>query len=238
LKPIDAIRILVGCGLTMLKAKRTIEALQDKGEIEVRLPAIPNMTKTRAHLSQAGVRAIPYVTDAIDVKAVREQLALTQEQFALRFNLPLNTVQHWEQGRELDQASNNYVRLIQHMPERVSFYQLEQEASVKQDPAALEKQAKRGEWTRNLWKATEGTTREYAKLSVDKTATFEDIRRAFFAYKNVLLDQSRPEGMSEANIERWREVHEAEWWAEELKLRLVRGLPSRREEEAKPKRRA
>ena len=37
---------------------------------------------------------------------------MTQQQFALQFNLPLATVQHWEQGRELDQAANNYLRVI------------------------------------------------------------------------------------------------------------------------------
>ena len=49
-------------------------------------------------------------------KALRARLGLTQEQFALKFNLPLQTVQHWEQGRELDQASNNYLRVIMSNP--------------------------------------------------------------------------------------------------------------------------
>jgi len=48
------------------------------------------------------------------VRALRERLGLTQEQFALRFNLGLDTVQSWEQGdRTPDRYANNYLRVIE-----------------------------------------------------------------------------------------------------------------------------
>lgn len=42
------------------------------------------------------VRAVPPVTD---VRALRERLKLSQEEFAERFMLSLRTVQEWEQNR-------------------------------------------------------------------------------------------------------------------------------------------
>jgi DNA-binding transcriptional regulator YiaG len=35
----------------------------------------------------------------VDVKAIRETMELSQEQFALEFGLELATVRNWEQGR-------------------------------------------------------------------------------------------------------------------------------------------
>ncbi len=36
----------------------------------------------------------------VDVRALRERLGLTQEQFARRYRFPLRSVQEWEQGRK------------------------------------------------------------------------------------------------------------------------------------------
>ena len=115
-KHVTAARILVDNGLTLLKAKRTIDALLAAGHIEARLPAVPCLRTTAERLKAAGVSVSRLATQAVDLKALRARLGLTQEQFALKFNLPLQTVQHWEQGRELDQASNNYLRVIMSNP--------------------------------------------------------------------------------------------------------------------------
>ena len=36
----------------------------------------------------------------VDVRALRERLGLTQEEFARRYRFPLRSVQEWEQGRK------------------------------------------------------------------------------------------------------------------------------------------
>lgn len=41
----------------------------------------------------------PVMVHKIDVRAVRESLKLTQEEFALRFGFNLGTLRGWEQGR-------------------------------------------------------------------------------------------------------------------------------------------
>jgi putative transcriptional regulator len=54
------------------------------------------------------------------VKSLRRSLALTQEQFAARFHIPIGTLRDWEQGRsEPDQTARAYLTVIAHEPESV-----------------------------------------------------------------------------------------------------------------------
>ena len=54
-------------------------------------------------------------------KVIRRALALTQEEFASRFAIPLGTLRDWEQGRsEPDQPARAYLRVIARDPEGVS----------------------------------------------------------------------------------------------------------------------
>jgi putative transcriptional regulator len=53
-------------------------------------------------------------------KTLRRALGLTQEEFALRYHIPLGTLRDWEQGRcEPDQPSRAYLTVIAHDPEGV-----------------------------------------------------------------------------------------------------------------------
>ena len=55
------------------------------------------------------------------VKIIRRALELTQEEFAVRFHIPLGTLRDWEQGRaEPDQPTRAYLTLIAKDPEHVS----------------------------------------------------------------------------------------------------------------------
>lgn len=54
------------------------------------------------------------------VKTLRRALALTQEEFAARYHIPLATLRDWEQGRsEPDQPARAYLTVIAHDPEGV-----------------------------------------------------------------------------------------------------------------------
>ena len=54
---------------------------------------------------------------AVDVRAVRKRLGLTQEGFARRFGFGLATVRDWEQGRyQPDQAARSYITVIDREP--------------------------------------------------------------------------------------------------------------------------
>ena len=55
------------------------------------------------------------------VKVIRRALELTQEEFSVRYHIPLGTLRDWEQGRsEPDQPTRAYLTLIARDPEQVS----------------------------------------------------------------------------------------------------------------------
>jgi putative transcriptional regulator len=54
------------------------------------------------------------------VRTLRRALALTQEEFAARFHIPLGTLRDWEQGRtQPDQPTQAYLKVIARDPEGV-----------------------------------------------------------------------------------------------------------------------
>ena len=53
-------------------------------------------------------------------KIIRRALALTQEEFAARYHIPLGTLRDWEQGRaQPDRPTQAYLKIIACEPERV-----------------------------------------------------------------------------------------------------------------------
>ena len=55
------------------------------------------------------------VPDAVNVKAIREGLGLSQSQFAAKYGFSPRTLQQWEQGRaKPDSAVRAYLTVIQH----------------------------------------------------------------------------------------------------------------------------
>ena len=47
------------------------------------------------------------------LKIIRRALGLTQEEFAVRYRIPLGTLRDWEQGaKQPDQAARAYLRAI------------------------------------------------------------------------------------------------------------------------------
>jgi putative transcriptional regulator len=54
-------------------------------------------------------------------KTLRRTLSMTQEEFAMRFHIPIGTLRDWEQGRcEPDQPARAYLTVIAHDPEGVT----------------------------------------------------------------------------------------------------------------------
>lgn len=53
-------------------------------------------------------------------KIIRRALALTQQEFAVRYHIPLGTLRDWEQGRARpDRPTQAYLKIIACEPERV-----------------------------------------------------------------------------------------------------------------------
>ena len=125
-RSIDATAALARGGRSLLRAKRTIESLIDKGEVAVRIPTLESVSTLAAELRNAGVSMARIAATVVEVKAVRLAMGLTQEQFALRFGLELDVVQNWEQGRtQPDKPSAAYLRAIAADPDGVAKSQEE-----------------------------------------------------------------------------------------------------------------
>jgi putative transcriptional regulator len=61
-----------------------------------------------------------HVPERIDVKAVRTNLGMTQQEFAGRFGFSVNTLRHWERGsRQPEGPARAYLRVIEHAPKVV-----------------------------------------------------------------------------------------------------------------------
>jgi putative transcriptional regulator len=61
-----------------------------------------------------------HVPEAVDVRAIRERLGLSQSDFARRFGFRLDAVQNWEQGRRRPAgAARAFLKVIDREPEAV-----------------------------------------------------------------------------------------------------------------------
>ena len=107
-------------GLVRIKSDGTEEALDTP-------PLVP-LSAAEIEAAAARDRENPPLTDARPgqlrpvprVKTLRRALALTQEEFAVRYQIPLGTLRDWEQGRsEPDQPTKAYLTVIARDPEGV-----------------------------------------------------------------------------------------------------------------------
>jgi putative transcriptional regulator len=61
------------------------------------------------------------MTRTAQAKIIRRALELTQEDFGVRYHIPIGTLRDWEQGRaEPDQPTRAYLTLIARDPDRVN----------------------------------------------------------------------------------------------------------------------
>ncbi len=116
---IAAIESLVRRHVPLLKAKRAIEAVLTEGSHYLPVPKVEDPEMLRSELQEAGftVRVAPVTGRAIDVKALRERLGTTQEQFAARYRISLDVLRNWEQRRnEPDSIARNVLEMIERDP--------------------------------------------------------------------------------------------------------------------------
>ena len=114
-RPIDAVMALARRGASLLKAKRIIEEVIDtRRQVGIALPMVEDRLALIKELNDARIMAQSIRDEVVDVKALRECLGRSQEQFSLIYNIPLDTLRKWERReREPDTAAMNYLRMIQ-----------------------------------------------------------------------------------------------------------------------------
>ena len=82
--------------------KKLVEALRDA-------IAYSSGDKSRGRITTVNV------PKDVDVKAIRERLGYTQEEFAIRFGFSIGTLQHWEQGRRNPEGpARAYLKVIRY----------------------------------------------------------------------------------------------------------------------------
>ena len=105
----------------MAKAKRIVEETIETGRAIVELPMVEDAGVLAAELRDSGFHVRKMGSSSVDVKAIREQLHLTQEQFALRYGFDLGTLRNWEIGkRKPPTAVASYLRVIERLPDHAS----------------------------------------------------------------------------------------------------------------------
>lgn len=61
-----------------------------------------------------------HIPEAIDVKAIREAMEMSQSEFAAYFGFSVRTLQDWEQGRRVPSGvARNFLILLQRAPDMV-----------------------------------------------------------------------------------------------------------------------
>jgi DNA-binding transcriptional regulator YiaG len=108
-------------GMTMLRAKRAVEEMLAKGRVVVRLPTVESQVILARELADAGCKAATLAAKPVDVQRLRRRLGYSQEQFALQYGLDVDAVRNWESHRRTpDPAAQNFLRVIERMPEQAS----------------------------------------------------------------------------------------------------------------------
>jgi putative transcriptional regulator len=92
---------------------RTFDAMSEDKRHQAAISDPDALPATQAQLARA--RRLP------SVRALREKLKLTQEEFAARFHLPLGTIRDWEQGaHHPDKAAQVLLTVIARDPDAVA----------------------------------------------------------------------------------------------------------------------
>ncbi len=78
---------------------------------------IEGMREAVAHAKGEGTGARVRIVELPDVRAIREELHMSQSEFAEAYRIPLATLQGWEQGRRApDATASAYLNVIARLP--------------------------------------------------------------------------------------------------------------------------
>jgi putative transcriptional regulator len=96
-----------------LKADGRIVELRDGREFPL-VPATPFVAPATASVAPLETEALPAVRD------LRRRTRLTQQQFAARLGVPVETIRNWEQGKRMPRGpARALLAVIAHAPDTV-----------------------------------------------------------------------------------------------------------------------
>jgi putative transcriptional regulator len=81
---------------------------------------ISGMAEAAAFARGKKTGAVVHVVAVPDVRAIRQQLHMSQKRFATTFHIPLPTLKNWEQGRRApDAPAAAYLQAIARRPDAI-----------------------------------------------------------------------------------------------------------------------
>jgi putative transcriptional regulator len=101
--------------------KKTISARTDKSLRPMSEEGIEQAALADADAQPLRAADLNRMKRTPQARIIRRALQLTQEEFAVRYHIPLGTLRDWEQGRaEPDQPTRAYLKLIALDPQGVN----------------------------------------------------------------------------------------------------------------------
>jgi len=78
---------------------------------------IASLEEALAHSQGRGDAGRTHQVEVADARAIREQLQMSQQEFAQAYKIPLATLKGWEQGRrQPDATASAYLSVISRLP--------------------------------------------------------------------------------------------------------------------------
>ena len=115
-RPIAVARFLFGHGLSLKKAHNVLGRISAGRTVPVELSGDPGAVVSA--LARLGVSAAPIQAPQVDLKQIREALDLTQHEFATLYDIEIDTLQNWEQGRNIpDMGIMRFYQFVEAFPE-------------------------------------------------------------------------------------------------------------------------
>ena len=111
--------MLVRFGVSLRKAHDILNRISEGACVPVELFGDSAKAVT-SELSGLGVSAHTIHVPEIDIKRLRDAQKLSQAEFASLYGLELDTLQNWEQGRNIpDRSTKVLMKIIERFPEEV-----------------------------------------------------------------------------------------------------------------------
>lgn len=129
-RPVEVARVLVRYGVSLRKAHDILNRISEGACVPVELFG-DRAKAIIVELSGLGVSAHTIRIPEVDIKRLRDTQKLSQAEFASLYGLELDTLQNWEQGRNIpDRSTKVLMKIIERFPDEVFLALTDQERTV------------------------------------------------------------------------------------------------------------
>jgi DNA-binding transcriptional regulator YiaG len=116
----EVARLLVRAGTSVRTARKAVDDLAAGKTAYVEAPSVTDYALLKRKMQGLNVAVGRIALRAVDVKALRVRLGISQEAFAGRYGLDVATVRNWEQGRTTPEGpAAVLLQVIERDPEKV-----------------------------------------------------------------------------------------------------------------------